>query len=279
MGSAGEDSASVTGGDGSLPVLRRAGAFEQRLVVLMGARLMLALVSLGIALALDTTVGDVDGPGRRGLYGTVAFAFLATAVYGVVLPRIRRPGRFAAFNIAADIAIVSSLVHFSGGPDSVFAFLYVLVAVYGALLFDRRGALTTAGLGVVAYGIVLLAGQVGWPGAAAGRSSQPPAVLVTVWSVHAGAIVLVAALASFLAVELRRTGEALRQRTSDLRLLENLHQRTVESLMGWGSRGGARAVHRVVRGLRIATSAARSSIWASAPTFSGMPTLRPAGRW
>jgi two-component system sensor histidine kinase PilS (NtrC family) len=51
-----------------------------------------------------------------------------------------------------------------------------------------------------------------------------------VWTVHAGAIVLVAALASFLAVELRHTGEALRQRTSDLQLLTNLHERTVESL-------------------------------------------------
>jgi two-component system sensor histidine kinase PilS (NtrC family) len=43
------------------------------------------------------------------------------------------------------------------------------------------------------------------------------------WALHAGAIVLVAALASFLAVELR-------QRTSDLQLLTNLHERTVESL-------------------------------------------------
>jgi two-component system sensor histidine kinase PilS (NtrC family) len=185
----------------------------QRLVMLMGGRLALALASLGIALALDTTVGDVDAPGRRGLYGTVAFAFLATAFYGMVLPRIQRPRRFAALNIATDIAIVSALVNFSGGPDSVFGFLYVLVAVYGALLFDRRGALITACLGVLAYGGVLLLGG----------STPTLAVLFMLWAVHAGAIVLAAALASFLAVELR-------QRTSDLQLLTNLHERTVESL-------------------------------------------------
>jgi two-component system sensor histidine kinase PilS (NtrC family) len=191
--------------------------------MLMGARLALALVSLGIALALDTTLGDVDAPGRRGLYSTVAFAFLATALYGLVLPRIRRPRRFAALNIATDIAIVSALVHFSGGPDSVFGFLYVLVAIYGALLFDRRGALVTACLGVFAYGGVLLLARVGAAGAPHGASTATPAVFFMLWVVHAGAIVLVAALASFLAAELR-------QRTSDLRLLTNLHERTVESL-------------------------------------------------
>jgi two-component system sensor histidine kinase PilS (NtrC family) len=196
--------------------------------MLMGARLALALVSLGIALALDTTVGDVDAPGRRGLYATVAFAFLATAFYGMVLPRIQRPRRFAAFNIATDIAIVSALVHFSGGPDSVFGFLYVLVAIYGALLFDRRGALITACLGVLAYGGVLLLAQAG---AAMHAGNTPtPAVLLMLWALHAGAIALAAALGSFLAVELRHTDEALRQRTSDLQLLTNLHERTVESL-------------------------------------------------
>jgi len=196
--------------------------------MLMAARLALALVSLGIALALDTTVGDVDAPGRRGLYATVAFAFLATVLYGMALPRIKRPRRFAAFNIASDIAIVSALVHFSGGPDSVFGFLYLLVAIYGALLFDRAGALVTACLGTFAYGgVLLLAGS----GSASHQgATTTPAVFFMLWAFHAGAIFLVAALASFLAVELRHTGEQLRQRTRDLRLLTNLHERTVESL-------------------------------------------------
>ncbi len=213
--------------EGSVPFLRRDGAFEQRLVVLMGARLTLALVSLGITLALEAAVGDASEGERVGLYGTVATAFVATVVYGLLLPRIRRPRRFAAINIATDIAIVSALVLFSGGPDSLFAFLYLLVAAYGALLFEKRGALITAGLGGAAYGAVLLVG--GNLGADAER--HHPTVLFAVWGVHAAGIALVAALSSFLAAELRRTGEALRQSTSDLRDLAHLHQRTVESLM------------------------------------------------
>ena len=54
---------------------------------------------------------------------------------------------------------------------------------------------------------------------------------LAVWVIHAAAVVLGASLASYLAVELRRTGEALEERTSDLARLQSLHQRTVESLM------------------------------------------------
>jgi two-component system sensor histidine kinase PilS (NtrC family) len=203
----------------------------QPLVILMGARLALALVSLGIAVALDAVGVGYRFAQPRGLWGTVGFAFLATAVYGLVLPRVRNGTRFAAVNIATDVAIVSGLVGFSGGVDSVFAFLFVLVAVYGALLFERRGALATAALAVSAHGLVLFAADTGWlPVAPLGTPGPRPLVLA-VWAVNAGAVLLVAVLASLLGSALKRTGEALRERTRDLSRLSRLHQHTVESLM------------------------------------------------
>ena len=203
---------------------------ERRLVVLMAARLGLSLVSLGIALALDATGGNVTVTEWNGFYVTVAVAFFATVGYGLMLPHVRRQKRFAAINIATDIAIVSALVHFSGGRDSVFTFLYVLVAVYGATLFARAGALISAGLSALAYGAVLFAGQRGWAVGMAGAEPQAWPVLATIWTVQAGAVLLVAALSSFLAAELGRTSEVLSRRTNDLHRLRDLHQRTVESL-------------------------------------------------
>ncbi len=201
------------------------------LVILMGARLALSLVSLGIAVALDAVGVGYRFAQPRGLWGTVGFAFLATAVYGLVLPRVRNQKRFAAVNIGTDIAIVSGLVGFSGGVDSVFAFLFVLVAVYGALLFERRGALATAAFAVFAHGLVLLAADTGWLPAAPLGSAGPRPLVLAVWAVNAGAVLLVAVLASLLGTALQRTGEALRERTRDLSRLSRLHQHTVESLM------------------------------------------------
>jgi two-component system sensor histidine kinase PilS (NtrC family) len=201
------------------------------LVILMGARLALSLVSLGIAFALDAVGVGYRFAQPRGLWGTVGFAFLATAVYGLLLPQVRNHKRFAAVNVATDVAIVSGLVGFSGGVDSVFAFLFVLVAVYGALLFERRGALATAALAVFAHGLVLLAAETGWLPAAPPGSEGPRPLVLAVWAVNAGAVLLVAVLASLLGTALQRTGEALRERTQDLTRLAKLHQHTVESLM------------------------------------------------
>ena len=199
---------------------------ERRLVVLMAARLGLSAAALGIALGLDALGFHATVTEWRGFYATVACAFLATVGYGLLLPRVRRKQRFAVINIATDIIIVSALVFFSGGSDSVFTFLYVLVAVYGATLFQRSGALISGGVSALAYGAVLMASQPGWD-AVAGKWP----VLLTVWGVQAGAVLLVAALSSFLAADLRQTREVLDQRTSDLHRLQNLHRRSVESMM------------------------------------------------
>jgi len=206
---------------------------EQRLGILMGARLALSLVSLGVAAVLESVGWSYSPAEWRGFYGTVIFAFAATIGYGLILRRVKRVKRFKRFvviNIATDIAIVSALVHLSGGSDSPFAFLYVFIGVYGAVLLERKGALTCAVIGALAYGAVILAGHRGWLPLYTIGPPDPGAVLLSMWMVNALGVVSVAWLASLLSAELRRTGEVLEQRTSDLSRLQTLHERTVESL-------------------------------------------------
>jgi two-component system sensor histidine kinase PilS (NtrC family) len=196
----------------------------------MGARLALSLLSLGIAAALEAAGWSYSPAEWRGFYGTVIFALLATIGYGLILRRVKRVKRFVVLNIATDIAIVSVLVHLSGGSASPFAFLYVLIGVYGAVLLERKGALICAVAGGLVYGTVILAGQRGWLPQHTIGPPDPTPVLLSMWVVNAGGVVLVAWLASLLSAELRRAGEALEQRTSDLSRLQTLHERTVESL-------------------------------------------------
>jgi len=206
-------------------------ALEGRLVVLMGARLGISLLSLGVTLGLEAVGEDFTTAEWRGFYATIGFAFLSTIGYGLVLHRVVRTLRFAALNVVTDVAIVSALVYYSGGYESVFSFLYVLVAAYGAFLFDTRGAVGTTLLASASYGMILFLGHQGWGPNVTLGSPVPRGVLVTAWLVNGAAIATVAVLANRLTVELVRTGEALSQRTSDLRQLQNLHQSTVKSLM------------------------------------------------
>jgi two-component system sensor histidine kinase PilS (NtrC family) len=195
---------------------------------LLAGRLVVAFGILVGALALtaERARSGTDVP-ERALYATVVLAFVTTILAAVVNSRVRRRRAFAVLQLASDVAIVSALVHFSGGADSFFGFLYVPITVYAALLFGRRGAYAASALGAVGYGTVLLIGH--WESMARGALAADP-VQLAVWGLNAGALMLVALLASALSRERDRAGRALAETSRDLASLQRLHQRTVESL-------------------------------------------------
>lgn len=209
------------------------GHTERRLVALISARLGLTLVGFGIVLALDWAglTAPLSEGAWRGLYWTLAFGFLATAVSGLSLGRVRNPMGFAAAQLGVDLCMVSLLVHFSGGHESVFSFLYVAVTAYGAMLFEPRNALAAATASAVAYGAVLLIEQLGFGVTFGGdRDSVHSAVAAAHWGAHVGALFLVGGLGSVVTSELRRTGAAL-DRSSDVnRRLRDLNAQIVRSL-------------------------------------------------
>ena len=201
---------------------------ERQILILMGARLALASGSLVLGLALESVGGHITSSEWHGFYGAVVIAFLATLVYWPLQGRVRDLRRFAAINIATDIILVSALVLFSGGGESVFSFLYVAVIAYAALLLERGGAIASALCAAGAWGAVLFADHAGLASAGSG---EPWGLLLARFVLHGGALVLVSVLATKLVAELERAGAALSQRTSDLAQLQTLHERTVESLM------------------------------------------------
>ncbi|MEN8183276.1 MAG: ATP-binding protein [Myxococcota bacterium] len=199
-----------------------------RLLRLMVARLALALLVLAVALS---TVGVREGgeAAERGLYGTMAAAFLASVLYALSFRSMRRLARFAAFQLATDVALLTSIVYFSGGKDSIFTFLQVLLIVYAAQLFGRPGAYLSAAAASLGYGAVLLSIESGWlPSVSEAAPSATP--WFTLWGLHTGAWLLVALLSSTLSRELHRAGRELDQQRSDLEQLQHHHERTVESL-------------------------------------------------
>jgi two-component system sensor histidine kinase PilS (NtrC family) len=198
---------------------------------LLGARLLLAGASLALAVTVDRIEGGQGNPGIWGVYWTVAAAFAAAVVSGLMLPRTRNPERFATVQVAIDVVIVTMLVYFSGGSESVFTFLYALVVLYGALYLDRIGVGLSAGLAAVGYAFVVFGSRLGWlPTTGLEARPLPFPLLGAYVGFHAGALWMLGMLANTLAAELRRTGAALDRRTVDLERLRDLHLRTVESI-------------------------------------------------
>ncbi len=198
---------------------------------LIGGRLLLAGLSLGLAVAIDRMEGGSSQTGIWGVYWTVIAAFLATIVSASMIHRTTDPARFATVQVGIDVTIVTALVYFSGGGESFFTFLYALVVLYGALFLDRGGVALSCALAVGGYGLVLFGVELGLlPGSSSEEGGRPLALLVAYWGFYAGALVVLGMLANTLSAELRATGAALDRRTHDLRRLRDLHLRTVESL-------------------------------------------------
>lgn len=198
---------------------------------LIGGRLLLAGLSLGLAVAIDRMEGGSSHSGIWGVYWTVIAAFVATIVSASMIHRTSDPARFATFQVGIDVTIVTALVYFSGGGESFFTFLYALVVLYGALFLDRGGVALSCALAASGYGLVLFGVESGLlPGSSSAEGGRPLALLVAYWGFYAGALVVLGMLANTLSAELRATGAALDRRTHDLRRLRDLHLRTVESL-------------------------------------------------
>jgi two-component system sensor histidine kinase PilS (NtrC family) len=270
---------------------------HRRITRLMVARLVLSLGVFAVALVFVGAGQEGAERVERGLYGTIAFSFLVTIVYAGVFRFIRSPARFGAIQLATDIGIVTSLVFFSGGGDSIFGFLYLPITVYGAVLFDRRGAYGAAALASAGYGAVLVLAEPIEMASVLGATASLERVFA-LWVVHTSALLLVALLSSALARELRIAGEALSESANDLVRLRHLHEHTVDSLnsglLTTDSEGRVRSLksaslcrwarrHPPVRafapGCPSCTRVGRSSIWVWRARFSGMVRAVRAGGW
>jgi two-component system sensor histidine kinase PilS (NtrC family) len=180
-------------------------------------RLVLDTVLLGGTAFWQVGAGGATPALATALYGIVLGTFLGSLAFAAWLASGRWLPGLAWAQIAADVAIATAVVAITGWSDSVFVFMYSLAIVEGAILLFRVGAAGALGLSLVSYvSLIVLV--------APGR----PAVLSLF--AHAGAFVASGALATYLAEQLRRTGEKLEARESDLAAVTALQEAIVQSV-------------------------------------------------
>lgn len=180
-------------------------------------RLVLDTVLLGGTAFWQVGTGGATPALATTLYGIVLGTFVASLAFAAWLASGRWMRGLAWAQIVADVVIATAVVTVTGWSDSVFIFMYSLAIVEGAILLLRVGAMGALGLALATYvSIALLL--------APGR----PAVLSLF--AHAGAFVATAVLATYLAEQLRSTGEKLEARESDLEAITALQEAIVQSV-------------------------------------------------
>ncbi|OGB94191.1 MAG: hypothetical protein A2Z31_08580 [candidate division NC10 bacterium RBG_16_65_8] len=199
---------------------------------LVGVRLLLASALLGSAVVLDLHE-RLPFP-TPPLYGLLAVTFALSLAYAVALRSQRWLTLQSVVQLALDLALVSLLVHFTGGLDSVFPFMYIFVIFAAANATERRGGLVVGILSGLLYATLVLAEwtqaipPVEFAGGLAPLRSVGYAVYQVV--IHTVAFLAVAILSSHLSYRLRQAGRELERRGLDLRNLQTLYRAIVSNI-------------------------------------------------
>jgi two-component system sensor histidine kinase PilS (NtrC family) len=192
---------------------------------------MLFRLGLVTVLLVAMVLLSVTGPAPEELarpfslfvLGLIALTYGLTLVYVWLLRRVEQPGSLAYAQLGGDLAIITALVHATGGGESAFTFLYLLAIIGASVVLTPRASLGAAAAAAVLYLTAAILGHAGLLPAVAGQRVLPWATsareLGRAVAINLSAMGAVALLASNLARQVLRAGERLamqQDRYSDL---------------------------------------------------------------
>ncbi len=183
-------------------------------------RLYLLVALLGVCVTLHARSGFRLNPTVAYMYAMIGVAFVASAMlYLWLRGETAAPPALTALTLLADLVVITALAASSGGVDSIFGVLYMVLILEGAALSGMQGSLGTATAASLAYLFVAVLDSAGaFTQTEYLRIGAADPVKADLW-VFAGlrvfAFYLVALLSGVLA---RRIGHLEREQA---RLLEN----------------------------------------------------------
>ena len=138
---------------------------------------------------------------------------------------------FAWMQIGLDVALATGIIAASGGPRSVFTFLYVLTVLEGSFLLGLRGALVAASLASLLYVDIVLGRRL-LSLLSLGGAAETTALEALTVSINAAVLLTIAVLAGALAeryYRVQRSLENQRREFSDLQAFRDLIFQSVGS--------------------------------------------------
>jgi two-component system sensor histidine kinase PilS (NtrC family) len=210
------------------------GGLYRRLVWATLARIAVVSVLLAASAAVLFRGSARLGHIEQALFSIILATYAASLLYLLVLRGAKRLHRRLAYaQVVGDVLISSCLVWLTGGAESILVFMFPLTVVTAAVLLYRRGAIVAAVLSSAALSVVAIGLNDDWLPSAKVAMDQPemplPRLAFFLFA-HASAVFLSAALASYLAEQLRSTRERLTLRESDYLALEQLQESILRSV-------------------------------------------------
>lgn len=200
-----------------------------RLYWLMGLRIALVTLMLGLSLAFQVAKG-----GRiETFYTLIVATYILTIPSAFLLRTLTAPVALTIFfwaQVGIDFLLETVLVVRTGGVESPFAVLYVMTVAVASLVPRRRVGLLAACSCIILFGLltnIQLYGLVGgW---------LPPSRLTApetfqTFGVYALALLVVGILGGTLADQLQQADQSLREKEQGLSRLQVFHENIVRSI-------------------------------------------------
>jgi len=203
--------------------------FDERnwLVWLVRVRIFILTLLLAIELAV-AQFSPAPMPWRLFLT-TILFWYSLSLFYVLLLSFWQEHRLQATLQVLTDVALVTLVVHETGGWDSSLNFLYPLVIIVASVLLPRVWAGLIAALAFILYGSVL---ELNYYGVIRSFCTTHPGLkaLQAIIFVNLFAFLAVAYLAGLLTAKLRQVGVQLKDASGALESLQALHENIIHSI-------------------------------------------------
>jgi len=206
---------------------------KQWLLWLIRVRIVIITFLLGIQLA----VVQLSQTQRPVLWFVLAIVlwYSLTIFFSLLLKLSADYTMQSYVQIICDICMITAVIHFSGGVDSYYFFLYPLVVILAAISLPRAGAYLVASLSFILAGATLeYSFYTEWREIPESFSEMTPELRnlqVRILS-NLFAFLAVAYLSSSLVENLRKTGTRLLAASGELENLQAFNQNVIDSMTG-----------------------------------------------
>jgi two-component system, NtrC family, sensor histidine kinase PilS len=184
---------------------------------------LLAIIAVGQLTAIPLRA--------RTLLPLIVLWYTLAATYVVLHRWAPKAWWHAPLQVMGDLLLVTAVVYATGGQDSYFVSLYLLVILMAGILFSRRAVFAVAGASFVLLGSVV---ELMFYSVIARTSSSTPSALgLESWlGSNLFAFFAIAYLGGLLAQTLRRKGVELAEKSAALKDLQTFNQDIIESMRG-----------------------------------------------
>lgn len=164
----------------------------------------------------------------------IVITYILAICYGLIYSRVKDMVIFSYIQIILDLFIDTGIIYATGGIESIFSFLYIISIITASIILYRSGSYIIASTASILYGLILNLQYYG--------IIFPPSFFQTKQYYYDGsyylynivlniaAFYITAFLSGYLAERLKKTGEELKVKHSNLIELKAFHENIVKSM-------------------------------------------------